>query len=376
MRLLPQSLRLTLLALLLTLAAGLRAHANWRPNSLEIGIAGDRLWIELRVDLPAMMLGVTPEAAEEVAMERFMTDDARLAAALAAMHLSLPPMVTVEVDGRQLPLRLVERPVLDDFRPLPRDDQGKMIHPVVALARFDTRAPAGRTECRVRLDPSLGPVVARLRLGPDRMEFVSMGAGEWSATLPFEGPHRPAYATALDFARRGFGHVVPDGWDHALFMLTLLLGAATFRGAIGRSLAFTLGHATSLGLVWSGLLRFPGAWVEAAIAASITAGAALALVRHGRLASLGWLLALAFGLLHGLGFAAAAPVPWEGGAGFAAAMLGFNLGIEAAQLMLLVLVWAALDASRDRPWHETRVRRPLALLAALAGAALFVARVG
>jgi hypothetical protein len=278
------------------------------------------------------------------------------------------------VDGRRLPLRLVERPVVADFRPLPREEDGKVAHPILALVRFDTRAPAGITACRVRLDGLLGPAVARLRLAPDRMEFVSMGAGEWSDEVPFVGPARSGLATATDFARRGFGHVLPDGWDHALFMLTLLLGAGTVRAALGRSLAFTLGHTSTLALVWTGLVGSPGPWIEVAIAASIALAAISAWNPRpaSQLPSLG--IALAFGLLHGLGFAAAARMPTDDGAAVAFGLLGFNLGVETAQLLILAVAGTALTVTGRRDWHESRIRRPLVLLALAGGLWLLVNR--
>lgn len=363
-------------ATLLTLGGPtLRAHENWKPASLEAGIAGDRLWVELRFDLPAYALGVSPEQADEQAMERVMSDAARLEKVLGNLAVTLPRLVAVEVDGHRLPLRLVERPVVADFRPLPRDANGKVDHPLMALVRFDTRAPSGINACRVRLDALLGPAVARLHLAPDRLEFVSMGAGEWSEEVPFVGPPRSGLSTAVDFGRRGFGHVIPGGWDHALFMLTLLLGAGTIRAALGRSLAFTLGHATTLALVWTGLVAAPGPWVEVAIAASIALAAIIAW-KPGQalmIPSLG--VALAFGLLHGLGFAAAARMPADDAA-VAFGLLGFNLGVETAQLLLLALAGSALAITARHPWHETRVRRPLVILALLGGLWLVADRLG
>jgi len=357
-------------------AARLVAHASWKPASLEAGVAGDRLWVELRFDLPAYALGERPETAQEAEMEALMGDDGRLGRVLGNLAASLPLHVTVEVDGRRLPLRLVERPILADFRPLPRDADGKVAHPIVALARLDTRAPAGITTCRVRLDSLLGPAVARLRLAPDRLEFVSMGAGEWSEEVPFAGPPRSGLATAADFARRGFGHVLPGGWDHALFMLTLLLGAGTVRAALARSLAFTLGHTTTLALVWTGLAGSPGAWIEVAIAASIALAAINAWnpLPASRLPSLG--IALAFGLLHGLGFAAAARMPTDDGLAVVLGLLGFNLGVETAQLLILALAGTALTLTGRHHWHESRVRRPLVLLALAGGLWLLASRLG
>ena len=342
---------------------------------MDVGISGDRLWVELRFDLPAYLLGKSPRESGEAELESALQDDERLRVALDRMGEAFPKLVTVEVDGRRLPLRLVERPVYADFRPVPRDESGAVRHPLTAMVAFDTRAPAGIAECRVCVDASLGEAVARLRLAPDRMEFVAMGPGEWSAKVPFAGPERALASTALDFLRRGFDHVLPQGWDHALFMFTLLLGAGSLRWALARSLAFTLGHASTLALVWWGWVAAPGGWVEPAIAGSIALSALISLQvgeARSRVLSLG--VALIFGLLHGLGFAAAARVPGFDGLGMGAALVGFNLGVECAQLTLLILAWTALTRTQRYPWHESRVRRPLLWTAAVAGLALMVSR--
>jgi hypothetical protein len=147
------------------------------------------------------------------------------------------------------------------------------------------------------------------------------------------------------------------------------------RQALARSVAFTLGHTSTIALVWLGWVSAPGSWIEPLIALSIAlAAAAVALGRKvpGG-AALAW--ALGFGLLHGLGFAAVAVMPEGGGLSLLAALLGFNFGVEAAQLAVMALAAAALAPLRGFAWFESRVRRPLAALAALGGLALLASRI-
>ena len=119
--------------------------------------------------------------------------------------------------------------------------------------------------------------------------------------------------------------------------------------------AFTIGHSITLVLATLGLTSASPAWVEPVIALSIAVTAALNLRPWPGLRT-EW-LALGFGMVHGYGFAgllleAAAPtglLPW--------ALAGFNLGVEAGQL-LAVAAWVLLvQVFVLRPWYDQRVVR-------------------
>ncbi len=122
---------------------------------------------------------------------------------------------------------------------------------------------------------------------------------------------------------------------------------------IGSITAFTLGHSVTLALATLGFVRVNPALSELAIAASVVV-LALELLRpspHSLLRRRPWLMALAFGLLHGLGFAGALAEVGLPAGEIPQALLAFNLGIELAQLLLvagcLLLAWA---------WRRSEVR--------------------
>lgn len=155
----------------------------------------------------------------------------------------------------------------------------------------------------------------------------------------------------LDMLRLGMQHI-REGTDHQLFLLTLLLpaplvaragawaGAGGGRQAVRRitaiSLSFTVGHSLTLALGALGLPA-PQQVIEAAIAVSILVAAVHAMrpIFPGREA----LVAAAFGLVHGLAFSATLRALHLTGTHLVVALLGFNLGIE---LMQLVVVGLAL----------------------------------
>jgi hypothetical protein len=149
-------------------------------------------------------------------------------------------------------------------------------------------------------------------------------------------------------ARLGATHIA-EGTDHLLFLLCLLLVApltatagrwtplVSARAALlrvaGMVTAFTLGHSLTLALAACGVVRVPSAPVEVLIAASIAVSAIHAIrpLFPGRE---GW-VAGGFGLVHGLAFAdALAGLGFDPG-GLILALLGFNVGVEAAQLAVV-----------------------------------------
>ena len=179
----------------------------------------------------------------------------------------------------------------------------------------------------------------------------------------------------LAYLTLGLDHIA-SGADHLLFLLVMVLPAAFARD--GRRMAvevlkiltaFTVAHGLSLALAVTGLVTLPSRLVEFAIAATIL----LAAIDNLRpfLPGRRWQVAFAFGLIHGLGFASAlGPIDLPPLA-FASALLGFNLGIEAGQILVALLFLAAA-----RPLREVaplaRALLPAGSLAAMAVAGLWL----
>ena len=173
-------------------------------------------------------------------------------------------------------------------------------------------------------------------------------------------------APLRDYLAFGYEHVL-EGIDHLAFVLALLFGVGGLRALLGAVTAFTLAHTLTLGCSALGLFSLPAAVVEPGIALSV----ALVLWLHlaqGTGRARPWLPALAFGLLHGFGFAGALGEVGLPPHARLTALLGFNLGVEAGQLVFvlpvaLVAGWAA----RHRPsWRPVGRRTGGVLLGALA----------
>lgn len=151
-------------------------------------------------------------------------------------------------------------------------------------------------------------------------------------------------------------HHIAEGTDHLLFLLTLLLVAplaayrrrwtlvrpprAAMRQILWVVSAFTLGHSLTLALGAWGWVHLPSNVVEALVAASIIVAALHAWRPF--MGSAGAAMAGGFGLLHGLAFASSlsgAGLDWWQ---LVQALLGFNLGIEAMQLLVVAVAMPPL----------------------------------
>ena len=141
----------------------------------------------------------------------------------------------------------------------------------------------------------------------------------------------------------GVEHIL-SGWDHLLFLACLSLLIAGWRRLVYCVTGFSIAHATTLAAVSLEMLPRPGAVIEPLIALSILF-LAIEAVQNGQgrkslIQRYPFAIAFVFGLLHGCGFASAlADVGLPQGERIAA-LLYFNLGIEAGQLMFIGLALA------------------------------------
>jgi HupE / UreJ protein len=166
----------------------------------------------------------------------------------------------------------------------------------------------------------------------------------------------------------GFRHVLA-GADHLLFLLTLLL-VAPLRAVGGRwslfqgwpyalrrflaiSLAFAVGHSVALLVGAYQLVTIPSRVVEVLIALSIAA-AALHAIRP-LFAAREWLVAAAFGTVHGLAFAESLTGLQLSSSLRLVTVFGFNLGVEGAQLVAMLCAVPVLFVSRWPAFHAVRV---------------------
>ena len=157
----------------------------------------------------------------------------------------------------------------------------------------------------------------------------------------------------------GVEHILA-GWDHLLFVIALVLLVARPWPVVKAATAFTVAHSITLAAVTLGVGGIRQDVVEALIALSIVF-LAVEIARGSRATltrRLPWLVAFAFGLLHGLGFAGALREIGLPQGDVPAALISFNLGVEAGQLLVVALVLALVAlVRRGKPGAEERLVR-------------------
>ena len=175
----------------------------------------------------------------------------------------------------------------------------------------------------------------------------------------------------LAFFQLGFGHIVTVGaLDHILFLVALavIYRPTDWREALWVISAFTVGHSVTLALAVTGAVAVREPLVEFLIPLTIVAAAAENLViRDGNVGSPArhWrpLLAGVFGLVHGAGFAGYLRSLFV--ERIAVPLLGFNVGIEVGQIVVLAAIATALvlvDAVIGRAQQRLRMRHVMPVL--------------
>jgi len=206
-----------------------------------------------------------------------------------------------------------------------RRDEGLIGRPVAIEGLSATS-----TDILVRIE-SLAGAIQTERLSPTKTSFIIQavpGAGEVAAT----------------YLRLGVEHIL-FGFDHLLFVLALVILVRGWRRVAVTVTAFTIAHSITLAAATLGFVNVPGPPVEATIALSIMLVSVEILnARRGKpslTARLPWLVAFAFGLLHGFGFAGALAEVGLPQHAIPVALLFFNLGVEIGQLAFVAGVLAA-----------------------------------
>jgi hypothetical protein len=275
-----------------------------------------------------------------------------------ALGATFVDSVQIAFDGSRVRPRFEYLPAsrLSDFAAAP------------SIVRLTGAVPAGARTIRFAYGLAMGAYALNLRIGESPQQTFWIDGPQLSETMSLAPPH-PATraAVARQYLRFGFTHILPNGLDHILFVVGLFLLSLRLRPLLLQISAFTLAHSITLGLTMYGVVSLPARLVEPMIAVSIVYVAVENLVttelKPWRVA-----LVFSFGLLHGMGFAgvlrdAGLPRPQ-----FLTALLAFNAGVEAGQLTVIALAFAAVAYwRRNRPMYRRLVVQPVSVAISVIG---------
>jgi HupE / UreJ protein len=355
----------TALAALLVCAIAFRAGAHEIPNDVKIAAffkpAGDRAYLLMRVPLAAMVEVEYPTRGPGY-LDLARADDALR----GAIKLYLTDNISVFENGEPLPSPrianlLVSLPSDKSFgsyesalahvqgAPLPGGMDLYWNQQLIdVLLEYPVQSDRSEFALGLRFDRFAQTVTTSLRfLTPD------------GATRAFEFHGDPGlialdprwHQAALRFVVSGFWHIL-EGIDHLLFLLCLVLPFRRLRPLVIIVTAFTVGHsisliAAALGFVPDGLWFPP--LVETLIAVTIVYMALENIVQAAKGAPAGsgveyrWILAFAFGVVHGFGFSFALRESLQfSGDHLVLSLFAFNLGVELGQIAVLLVLIPAL----------------------------------
>lgn len=296
--------------------------------------------------------------------------------------------LSLAVDGHPDPLRLVASAA---------PDVGALMAGTGDIdLRFEANLPAAGGGHRLGFEnhhlPSLGIYLVNTVLPRDSTIWIisqERSYDQSSYQLGFEAgampqgsgaaPQHPAWMDRLAVVRSFFWqgvHHILTGYDHLLFVVALVLGAATLWDLVKVVTAFTAAHSLTLTLAALGAVHLPDAVVEPLISASIVFVAVQNILSpersHGRSRLA---VAFCFGLFHGLGFAGGLleMMHQMPASTILTAILGFSMGIEAGNQLVLLPLFGALTMFRPSKRESAQGRCCATTVQQISSAAIAIA---
>jgi len=215
--------------------------------------------------------------------------------------------------------------------------------------------PAGHREHFVALDCA-GKILTEkvLRVEDPAVQVLRASPSEKNTARP------GLLTTSTQFFVLGVEHIW-TGYDHLLFLFGMLVVCGSLRSILAIVSSFTIAHSVTLGMATLGWIVLPAKWVEPLIAISIVFVGVENLLRNGGEPRGRWIVTLAFGLIHGFGFANVLRDLGIGrnGQALMVPLFSFNLGVELGQLAVAAAVLPLLLCLRR--WPQGARLTPLVL---------------
>jgi hypothetical protein len=169
---------------------------------------------------------------------------------------------------------------------------------------------------------------------------------------------------ALVYLGLGYKHILPLGFDHILFILSLFLLSPKLKPVLWQATAFTVAHSVTLGLAMYHVITPPAKIVEPVIAISIMY-VALENIISPKLKTSRIGVVFLFGLVHGMGFAGALGHLGLPKDAYLICLVMFNLGVELGQLTVILIAYFLLARYfGDKPYYRKRIVIPLSAVIA------------
>lgn len=194
-------------------------------------------------------------------------------------------------------------------------------------------------------------------------------------TINYSMEVKPVSHVVSFYTWLGFQHILPLGFDHILFVISLFLMDSRMKPVIMQASCFTVAHTVTLILTSKGIIVPPSQIIEPVIAISIVF-VALENIFIGELKPWRYTVVFLFGLIHGMGFANALNEIGLPRNTFYTSLISFNIGVELGQVAVIVLAYLLIGKFFSKEiWYRKRIVYPLSLLIALIAAYWTVERI-
>ena len=198
--------------------------------------------------------------------------------------------------------------------------------------------------------------------------FLLISQSLWAHVIVGELEKMSKGEAALVYLGLGYKHILPLGFDHILFILSLFLLSPKLKPVLWQATAFTVAHSVTLGLAMYHVIAPPAKIVEPVIAMSILY-VALENVFSPKLKTSRIGVVFLFGLVHGMGFAGALGQLGLPKNSYLISLIMFNVGVELGQLTVILTAYFVLARYfGDKPYYRKYVVIPLSVMIALVAA--------
>ena len=365
------------LAILFFVSNSTNAH-EIKPAIVDLIIADGQASIDLKINAEQILAGVdasqyqdTNDAPQAELYDQFREkNEEELKQDIKQNWNLFQDQITINgLEGSSL--SLVDLMIDQDVNPeFPRDTNLK------------TEVPLNQNEITIQFKTELGPVVIRQfeDISKENMIFSTyLQPGEISAEL---SPLNQATMsqTVIEYIILGMEHIVPKGLDHILFILGVFFFAVKLKPLLWQVTMFTLAHSLTLILASLKLVFIPASIIEPLIALSIGYVAFENIFQrqskfHSRSNTIRYAVIFFFGLIHGLGFAFVLEDIGLPTGQLILSLLSFNIGVEIAQIGLVVLAYLLMFYPSKQLWYRKAIQIPCSIVIGLIGIYWFFERV-
>jgi len=192
--------------------------------------------------------------------------------------------------------------------------------------------------------------------------FMFISQPLWAHVIVGELEKLSVADAALVYLGLGYKHILPLGFDHILFILSLFLLSPKLKTVLWQATAFTVAHSITLGLAMYHVITPSAKIVEPVIALSIMY-VALENIISPRLKTSRIGVVFLFGLVHGMGFAGALGQLGLPKNAYLISLVMFNVGVELGQLTVILAAYFLLARNfGDKPYYRKYAVVPLSMM--------------